>query len=119
MYLELRWSYINGAIKEDSFHCAICTIYDPHVREEKAQLWPELKKLRETVDVPTMFIGDFNEILKSEERKGGVNLTSSCMEFRQWVADMELIDLPLISRKFTWFKSRSCSRLDMALMENE
>ena len=49
-----------------------------------------------------MFLGDFNEVLKPEEIKGGVNLTSSCLDFRQWVEDMELIELPLIGRKFTW-----------------
>ena len=77
-------------MKEGSFHCAICTIYGPHVRHEKMQLWQELRELRERVDVPAMYIRNFNEVLKSKERKGGVSLTSSFMEFRQWVEDMEL-----------------------------
>ena len=35
----LRWSCLKGVIKESSFRCAICTVYRPHVREEKEQLW--------------------------------------------------------------------------------
>ncbi|XP_016178936.1 uncharacterized protein LOC107621429 [Arachis ipaensis] len=32
---------------------------------------------------------------------------------------MHLVDLPLIDRKFTWFRSRSCSRLDRVLVSVE
>ena len=32
---------------------------------------------------------------------------------------MELIDMPLVGRKFTWFKGKSYSRLDGVMVEIE
>ena len=46
-------------------------------------------------------------------------LISSSREFIQWVTKLELIDMPLVGRKFTWFKRRSCSRLNRVTLEIE
>ena len=32
---------------------------------------------------------------------------------------MEVIDLPLIGRKYTWIRGKSCSRLDIMLVKHE
>ena len=66
-----------------------------------------------------MFLGDFNEVVKPEERKGGVCITSNIREYRESINEMELIDLPLIRRKYTRFRGRSWSRLDQILVEFE
>nr|XP_025611773.1 uncharacterized protein LOC112705129 [Arachis hypogaea] len=63
--------------------------------------------------------GNFNEILHSEECKGASNLPASSEEFRDWVHDMQLVDLPLHDRKFTWFRGHSCSRIDRVLVNIE
>nr|XP_029151633.1 uncharacterized protein LOC112779046 [Arachis hypogaea] len=60
--------------------------------------------------VPFCFMGDFNEVLQLEERKGAVSLPASAEDFKEWVQDLQLVDLPLSDRKFTWFRedSRLC-----------
>ncbi|XP_025611722.1 uncharacterized protein [Arachis hypogaea] len=54
--------------------------------------------------------GDFNEIVHEGKRKGGTSLTQSAEEFKS---------MPLSDRKFTWFRGRSCSRIDRALLSLE
>ncbi|XP_016207070.1 uncharacterized protein LOC107647514 [Arachis ipaensis] len=63
--------------------------------------------------------GDFNEILQIEERKGVTSLPASSEEFKRWVHDMQLMDLPLTDRQYTWFRGRSCSRIDRVLVNVE
>nr|XP_025670270.1 uncharacterized protein LOC112770062 [Arachis hypogaea] len=64
-------------------------------------------------------MGDFNEILRLEERKGAVSLPASAEDFKEWVQDLQLVDLPLTDRKFTWFRGQSYSRVDRILVSLE
>ncbi|XP_016172973.1 uncharacterized protein LOC107615423 [Arachis ipaensis] len=63
--------------------------------------------------------GDFNEILHVEDHKGVTSLPASAEEFKSWMHDMQLLDLPFTDRKFTWFRGRSCSRIDRILVSVE
>ncbi|MED6142875.1 DNA mismatch repair protein msh6 [Stylosanthes scabra] len=68
------------------------------------QVWDELTRVREGVGVPTLFGGDFNEIVDSSETKGCVSLSQSSILFREWMDFLELVDLELVGRKYTGFK---------------
>ena len=54
-----------------------------------------------------------------KKENGVMTLTTSSKEFRQQVIEMELIDMPLVGRKFTWFKGKSYSRLGGVMVEIE
>ncbi|KAL4330288.1 hypothetical protein AHAS_Ahas13G0385100 [Arachis hypogaea] len=56
---------------------------------------------------------------KVEDCKGVTSLPASSEEFKGWVNDMQLINLPLTDRKYTWFRGRSCSRIDRVLVNIE
>ncbi|XP_057730108.1 uncharacterized protein LOC130945406 [Arachis stenosperma] len=64
-------------------------------------------------------MGDFNEIVHVEERRGTTGLTQSAEDFKSWIQDMNLVDLPLTDWKFTWFRGNSCSRIDRVLVSLE
>lgn len=66
-----KWICMNGLAKEADFGCAIVVIYAWHSHSERAGLWQELINVKNNIDCPMMVIGDFNEILTLEERKGG------------------------------------------------
>ncbi|XP_016207174.1 uncharacterized protein LOC107647623 [Arachis ipaensis] len=68
---------------------------------------------------PLLFYGGFNEIVHVEERKGATTVPQSGKEFRNWIQDMQLVDLALTDREFTWFRGRSCSHIDRALVNVE
>ncbi|PNX62796.1 cysteine-rich receptor-like protein kinase, partial [Trifolium pratense] len=69
-------------------------------------------------------VGDFNVVVASEERRG-VSLERcfnlEMIGFRDFMEDMDLIDLPLLGRRFTRFNSngRSMSRIDRVLVSPE
>ncbi|XP_015954715.1 uncharacterized protein LOC107479077 [Arachis duranensis] len=82
-------------------------------------VWEELSYIVGLCQVPVCLLGDFNEILHVEERKGASSLTGTAEDFKDWVQDMQLMDLSLNDRKFTWFRGRSCSRIDRVLVTVE
>ncbi|XP_057755992.1 uncharacterized protein LOC130975184 [Arachis stenosperma] len=118
-YKGERWLCVEGIILKNNFNCAFFLIYGAHTREEKLVVWEELSYTAGLCQVPCCFMGDFNEIAHVEERKGNVNLSISAEEFKNWIQDMHLVDLPLNDRKFTWFRGRSCSRIDRVLVSLE
>ena len=67
-----RWICIEGLVKEGSFRCAILVVYAPNIRSDRRLLWEDLLALRELVSVPMLAMGDFNEVLSANERKGGL-----------------------------------------------
>ncbi|XP_025652805.1 uncharacterized protein [Arachis hypogaea] len=118
-YKGERWLCVEGVLMKSNFNCAFCLVYGAFGREEKRVVWEELSYIVGLCQVPFCLFGDFNEILHSEERKGATNPPASSEEFRDWVHDMQLVDLPLNDRKFTWFRGRSCSRIDRVLLNIE
>ncbi|MCH95054.1 endonuclease/exonuclease/phosphatase family protein, partial [Trifolium medium] len=69
-------------------------------------------------------VGDFNAVVVSEERRG-VNLESTStlemMGFRSFIVDLDVIDLPILGRRYTWYNSNgsSMSRIDRILVSPE
>ena len=46
-------------------------------------------------------------------------MTVTTVEFKSWIQDMELLDLALADRMFTWFRSQPYSRIDRVLVSLE
>jgi exonuclease III len=70
-------------------------------------------------------IGDFNAVLSREERRGVASLSShsptlEMVEFEGFINKLELVDLAVLGRKFTWFHSNgtTMSRIDRALVSD-
>ncbi|XP_015964496.1 uncharacterized protein LOC107488284 [Arachis duranensis] len=102
-YKGERWLCVKGVLTRTNFPCAFCLVYGAHGREAKKVVWEELSYVAGLCQVPLCFLGDFNEILHVEDRKGGASLPASAEEFKSWVHDMQLMDLSLTDRKYTWF----------------
>ncbi|WJX67033.1 hypothetical protein P8452_51532 [Trifolium repens] len=71
-------------------------------------------------------VGDFNAVLHREERRGVNNnffITNplELSEFQAFVNSMELEDIPVLGRKFTWFhpNGSAMSRIDRVLLSDE
>jgi hypothetical protein len=66
--------------------------------------------------------GDFNAILRSSERKGcsADSRQGERLSFSHFVEEMEVIDVPVLGKKFTWFSSdgKSMSRIDRFLLSD-
>ncbi|XP_016199318.1 uncharacterized protein LOC107640298 [Arachis ipaensis] len=118
-YKGERWLCVEGVILKNSFNCAFILVYGAHDRDEKIHVWEELSYIAGLCQVPCYFMGDFNEIVHVEERRGTTGLSPSAEKFKFWIQDMNLVDLPLTDRKFTWFCGLSCSCIDRAFVSLE
>lgn len=71
-------------------------------------------------------LGDFYSTCSSTERVG-VGAASSfsegadCLEFSNFISQMEVIDLSLLDLKFTWYRpnGETCIRIDRILIFSE
>ncbi|XP_016164391.1 uncharacterized protein LOC107606902 [Arachis ipaensis] len=118
-YKGERWICVEGVLLKTKFNCAFYLVYGAHTRMEKLDVWEELRFIAGLCQVPICYMRDFNEVIQIEERKGQDRLTASTAEFKDWVQDMQLVDLPLNDQKFTWFRGCSCSRIDRVLLSVE
>ena len=79
----------------------------------------ELGWVRDGWSGPWGLGGDFNEILYSYERNTGVCPSNAMAEFRDFINQRALVDLPLKGGDFTWSRSgvdSVASRLDRFLV---
>ncbi|XP_016206964.1 uncharacterized protein LOC107647403 [Arachis ipaensis] len=94
-----RWLCVEGVLLKNEFNCAFCLVYGPHMRIEKLAVWEELSYIAGLCQVPICYMGDFNEVLQVDERKNQDRLSTSAEEFKSWIQDMQLVDLPLNDHK--------------------
>jgi hypothetical protein len=90
----------------------------------KRKLWNDLLKFKlNNVQGDWCLGGDFNAVLKAWERKGNNSLfrQNERLEFCQFVDAMELIDVPVVGKKFSWYSAdgTSMSRLDHFLLSEK
>ncbi|XP_057444792.1 uncharacterized protein LOC130737039 [Lotus japonicus] len=119
-----RWICIRGKWKDRAEEWMIMNIYAPCTVDGKRQLWEEIIawKRRSNVNYWSV-VGDFNTVRCSEERKGiGADSSSHYRRdselFNEFIEAMELVDIPLTGKKFTWVRPNgsAMSRLDRCLV---
>jgi exonuclease III len=92
----------------------ITAVYDPQEDNDKLQFLGEVRWIKHSVTDDWLLIGDFNMILQAAD-KSNPNLNRRLMgAFREVVRDLELKELNLRGRKFTWTNDRTQSRIDRA-----
>jgi hypothetical protein len=91
----------------------------------KRVLWADLLATKITLGGGNWCIlGDFNSVTCGDERSGvnPVVITSTEMrEFVDFVEGMDLVDLPVLGRRFTWFHSSgsAMSRIDRVFVSED
>ena len=110
-----RWILIEGTIIEHNFDCCVGVIYGHNDRVRRYTLFEEVRQKLESISKPTLLLGDFNVTLHAWERIGTFTCDRSMREFSEWIADLNLIDIPLHGVKFTWRRNNSQSKLDRGL----
>ena len=103
----------------------LVTIYSPCDIHNKRILWNTVKQLRHSMDGGLWCIlRDFNSIRSPDERFTNVQSLpeDSCIkEFNEWIDDLEVLEVPWLGRKFTWYRPNgaSRSRLDRFLVSHD
>lgn len=112
-----RWTIVEGMIKEEKWECSIGVLYGGNARSDRKEIYEELLQIKSQMTRPLLIMGDFNEVVNIEERKGQRRVDGSMREFRRWIDDSNLIDIPLQTKKYTWSRGMSMSKLDRFLCE--
>ena len=97
-------------------------VYGPNDNNLWGDLWDELVGIQQYWNVPWCFFVDFNIVHFSSERRGGSRLTPAMEKFSDFIEDLNLIDLPLEGRSYTWSSGTeqpSMSRIDRALVSHD
>jgi len=86
----------------------IANVYCEGTLREKRAIWDEISEIRKSHPIKMWcVVGDFNSIRSAEERRGqnyNVNYSSEIQSFNKFIEDSSLVDIPLVGRKFTWYK---------------
>jgi len=86
-------------------------VYGPQGNDNKVLFIQELRAVRTACPGPWLLLGDFNLIASVEEKNSG-NINKAMMgRFRRLISDLELKDLPLLGRKYTWSNQQNSPTL--------
>ncbi|KAA3458458.1 reverse transcriptase [Gossypium australe] len=99
-----KW-HIDVLIKEDNVEeeWRYTGFYGSPYLKDKNSVWSLLKRLAQEIDYPWLVKGDFNEILYSFEKCGGIPRDSKRMEdFREMLVDCQLYDIGFSGVSYTW-----------------
>lgn len=115
---------IEGWWGKDRVKVSMVNVYFPCDLRGKRLMWEEIASQMEIRGGEKWCIlGDFNSIKDVSERKGvdGYNGSEEIQLFGDFIAEARLIDLPLVGRKYTWYKvdGSTMSRLDRFLLSEE
>ncbi|XP_028080504.1 uncharacterized protein LOC114282068 [Camellia sinensis] len=105
-----------------SFDCVIINVYGSNEVAKRKETWDVLARLKSNFLGPWCMGGDFNEIKNISERIGCSRRDRGMRDFNNMIAQLELIDIPMLGRKFTWCNSQvreKWSRIDRFLLNYE
>ncbi|GAU29496.1 hypothetical protein TSUD_360410 [Trifolium subterraneum] len=91
--------------------CLVINVYSKCDVASKRRLWSNLIDCKRGLgDERWCVVGDFNAVGRLEERIGVnsadvVSTPTEVVEFRNFMEDLELVDIPLLGRRFTWYQA--------------
>ena len=101
---------------------ALTNVYGPADHAFTDQFLSDLSNVASTINDPWIIIGDFN-LTRAPSDKNTTSFNSSlASRFNQMIDDLQLIELPLLDRLFTWTNKRAeptLARLDRAFFTME
>jgi hypothetical protein len=124
--VELRWKgrmHIDvNVVEADGSKWRLTGIYGEPNQDKREETWRLMRTLHHQASLPWLCIGDFNEIMFSFEKQGGLPRPQVCMDrFRNALNFCNLNDLGFEGDIFTW-RNNNCrakgyirERLDRAV----
>ena len=136
--LVLYWRFMINLTIEGSDKIFIDAIIDKGLESEwcligfygesktarRYEAWDKLRRLNSNLERPWLCCGDFNEIVRQDEKLGGATQSHNQMQqFRDVIDGCGFMDLGFLSPKYTWsrhFKNGNSmwERLDRCLATN-
>ncbi|XP_071727741.1 uncharacterized protein [Rutidosis leptorrhynchoides] len=99
---------------------AFINVYGPHSCSKKLRLWNELSSLINSLNIPHIVFGNFNEVRNKTKRMNSEYNQHWADNFNNIINNSGLIDLPLGGKRFTRIckKTMKFSKLDRLLVSD-
>ena len=100
------------------------SFYEEPITSRSCEAWESLRRLNFNLDTPWLCAGDFNEIVRQEEKLGGaIRRHHQIQLFRDIIDECGFLDLRFTGSQFTWSKHFEdghsiWERLDRGLAKN-
>ena len=116
-----RYILVEGKLIQERIDVSFLLVHAPSCSQERFDLWKDLMNLKKSISTPLMMFGDFNEVLEPEEIKGNEVTTQGMKDFRHCIGELNLVELPLLDKKFTWYvyDNNCASRTDRFFVDQE
>lgn len=87
----------------------LTVVYGYNEKSNRRELWRKLRYQHQIYgNLPWIIMGDFNIILDSQDKIGEKRIDRNAIrEFKDWIRDMDIINLPSRGCKYTWSNNRS------------
>lgn len=104
------------AHKDTSFECEISIVYGLNTVEERKALWNSLHTMTSSISLPWILCGDFNSIMRADERTGGTDVSEAeMMDFKVFINTNFISEMKTFGSFYTWTNRHVCSRIDHVL----
>jgi exonuclease III len=113
---------VDLAMNMDDTIFRLTMVYGPTNTTERANFYAELQQAKPNINMPWMVAGDMNVTLHTMDKSNTQHTSNDMRSFQQIVNSLELMDLQLQGRKYTWCNERkvpSYVRLDRFLISTE
>ncbi|WZZ66780.1 hypothetical protein YC2023_078150 [Brassica napus] len=114
-----QFVHVKVVVGMDIIH--LVAVYAAPTASRRSGLWGQLKRVLENIDEPVMLGGDFNTIVRLDERTGGNGrLSPDSLAFGDWINELALVDMGFKGNQFTWRRGKEtrnfvAKRLDRVL----
>ncbi|XP_010424324.1 PREDICTED: uncharacterized protein LOC104709399 [Camelina sativa] len=105
--LDCSDQHIHARIVDGTDVLHFIAVYaDPSV-SRRSGLWGQLKDIIQEITEPVVVGGNFNTIVRTDERtRGSGRLSQDSLAFGHWINELSLIDMEFKGNNFTWKRGR-------------
>ena len=113
--------FIHARIGSGAEVINLIVVYAAPTPSRRSGLWAVLEEVISNADGPVFVGGDFNTIVRLDERTGGNgSLSEDSLMFGDWINNTSLIDMGFSGNQFTWKRGKTentfvAKRLDRVL----
>lgn len=127
--LRLKNSVIKDRSVSVQFECCssnltfwATNVYGPNAEIDRDSFFQEIIDLQPTISGPWIIAGDFNSVRSADDRNTGRVTVTETQRFNEWLHDLQVQELPLLDRNFTWSNMQSTpilTRIDRVFFNAE
>ncbi|XP_070014729.1 uncharacterized protein [Nicotiana sylvestris] len=117
--IDIDCQYIHGQVRTHSRLLAFgfTTIYFLYTIKDTLSMWQKLRQINSIQQGPWLAMGDFNSVLNSQDRQHGTIIQDvETKDFREFMSDTSMNELPTMGRDYTWTNNHTYSRIDRGLV---